>query len=92
MDVSILVLLDDAYRRECSGLAVERELVSILVLLDDAYRLAHTGHTNFPTKKFQSLFFWMMPTGIKYSIGPYCNFGVSILVLLDDAYRPVVRK
>ena len=39
--VSILVLLDDAYRHVMSwDAAIEYIMVSILVLLDDAYRLS----------------------------------------------------
>ena len=37
--VSILVLLDDAYRQDGGGYLPSDEEVSILVLLDDAYRL-----------------------------------------------------
>ena len=37
--------------------------VSILVLLDDAYRHAGLDFTPEDLKMFQSLFFWMMPTG-----------------------------
>ena len=36
---------------------------------------------------FQSLFFWMMPTGILYGRFYSRFIAVSILVLLDDAYR-----
>ena len=36
---------------------------------------------------FQSLFFWMMPTGINTSLFLLKSSAVSILVLLDDAYR-----
>ena len=45
--VSILVLLDDAYRRDVASLAVSLEIVSILVLLDDAYRRAWQNATAF---------------------------------------------
>ena len=37
---------------------------------------------------FQSLFFWMMPTGPGTRVVLGKLFNVSILVLLDDAYRP----
>ena len=39
--------------------------VSILVLLDDAYRLHAADATGIKLWKFQSLFFWMMPTGLR---------------------------
>ena len=42
-DVSILVLLDDAYRPSGKLHAREVRLVSILVLLDDAYRHGGPG-------------------------------------------------
>ena len=38
--VSILVLLDDAYRQKTGKTSVVLPVVSILVLLDDAYRLS----------------------------------------------------
>ena len=36
---------------------------------------------------FQSLFFWMMPTGTISCVVQNLHTTVSILVLLDDAYR-----
>ena len=36
---------------------------------------------------FQSLFFWMMPTGGVLQFAELIGYKVSILVLLDDAYR-----
>ena len=42
--------------------SMERAEVSILVLLDDAYRSGNTWD-NLSSIVFQSLFFWMMPTG-----------------------------
>ena len=41
-------------------------------------------------KKFQSLFFWMMPTGLMDLQIAFGHCQVSILVLLDDAYRQKV--
>ena len=38
--------------------------------------------------EFQSLFFWMMPTGEIPTMIDIAHLEVSILVLLDDAYRP----
>ena len=38
-------------------------MVSILVLLDDAYRLFYFEGGDENAWRFQSLFFWMMPTG-----------------------------
>ena len=65
--------------------------VSILVLLDDAYRrLDHTVETELLIE-FQSLFFWMMPTGKSLLGFSLPQIPVSILVLLDDAYRLVPR-
>ena len=61
--------------------------VSILVLLDDAYRLKMGKAERIIALMFQSLFFWMMPTGL-FGKGIHCGaMKVSILVLLDDAYR-----
>jgi len=37
--------------------------------------------------EFQSLFFWMMPTGLSFRVRQRPCSRVSILVLLDDAYR-----
>ena len=69
-------------------LAVNKRFVSILVLLDDAYRPAKYLTGRLKPERFQSLFFWMMPTGSgALSIPDYAD-NVSILVLLDDAYRP----
>ena len=112
LDVSILVLLDDAYRlrtaiytseptpsfNPCSsgwclpagaahgaGSAIEE--VSILVLLDDAYRQVSDRFNYSILSWFQSLFFWMMPTGKTWLAVSPDNIAVSILVLLDDAYR-----
>ena len=65
--------------------------VSILVLLDDAYRHFNLPSALHSSPLFQSLFFWMMPTGKcrhRYKRG---HTKVSILVLLDDAYRPRLR-
>ena len=61
--VSILVLLDDAYRQFWRILWKSFFWVSILVLLDDAYRPEDQCKLIFMTWRFQSLFFWMMPTG-----------------------------
>ena len=61
--VSILVLLDDAYRRSPSTWKGFFIAVSILVLLDDAYRPDIDQEKAFAALWFQSLFFWMMPTG-----------------------------
>ncbi len=65
-EVSILVLLDDACRPVeapmKNGVGVK---VSILVLLDDACRLFHQSIRLFLFPEFQSLFFWMMPAGLK---------------------------
>ena len=61
-------------------------MVSILVLLDDAYRLIE-GYAAVFNTWIQSLFFWMMPTGIKGLLFLLFNPMDSILVLLDDAYR-----
>ena len=60
--VSILVLLDTAYRLVTSFICFLGNLVSILVLLDTAYRLKPVG-------------------------GWFYLWNVSILVLLDTAYR-----
>ena len=63
--VSILVLLDDAYRPYITTRRSQSEVfVSILVLLDDAYRLNATATADISSLGFQSLFFWMMPTGL----------------------------
>ena len=43
--------------------------VSILVLLDDAYRLIVRYDDDSGIKQFQSLFFWMMPTGLRAEQG-----------------------
>ena len=48
-EVSILVLLDDAYRRNKNGTNDDFLSVSILVLLDDAYRPIMDG--NAPAKQ-----------------------------------------
>ena len=113
-NVSILVLLDDAYRlwviipglsgRGCfnpcsSGWCLPAyrpinrsrcaSLVSILVLLDDAYRLEPHTQSADQWMGFQSLFFWMMPTGSSLFSFLCFKISVSILVLLDDAYRPI---
>ena len=85
--VSILVLLDDAYRRPNEPCQRTRPLVSILVLLDDAYRLLAMLSSPSPKILFQSLFFWMMPTGALDDGARLPYRPVSILVLLDDAYR-----
>jgi len=62
--VSILVLLDDAYRPQyLEEIADLYKSVSILVLLDDAYRHTQQCLQNTHLIMFQSLFFWMMPTG-----------------------------
>ena len=62
--VSILVLLDDAYRQIHAQIEeMNRHNVSILVLLDDAYRLIAGCLAQIIPDEFQSLFFWMMPTG-----------------------------
>ena len=63
--------------------------VSILVLLDDAYRLLALDIFLFQEPEFQSLFFWMMPTGMVLVAGNVRSIYVSILVLLDDAYRRI---
>ena len=99
-----------------TGLRVPAELlmdvyVSILVLLDNAYR-RYTFLGGDALEEFQSLFFWIMPTGPKrcnatslehrfqslfFWIMPTGRWRlswilsapeVSILVLLDNAYRP----
>ena len=64
--VSILVLLDDAYRQLTQGLSLPQDSVSILVLLDDAYRNYAPVQGAFRGIVFQSLFFWMMPTGATF--------------------------
>ncbi len=61
--VSILVLLDNAYRRLTSQGHRGSGRVSILVLLDNAYRLFKPEAINYALG-FQSLFFWIMPTGL----------------------------
>ena len=61
--VSILVLLDDAYRLVGTEDLTDRNDVSILVLLDDAYRHSDELEKADLLAEFQSLFFWMMPTG-----------------------------
>ncbi len=67
LQVSILVLLDNAYRLACTqgaiGSAAVCLVVSILVLLDNAYRPSAFIFSRVPSSKFQSLFFWIMPTG-----------------------------
>ena len=66
--VSILVLLDDAYRHGGKKPAARcRQRVSILVLLDDAYRPFWFVSILYQLFQFQSLFFWMMPTGKELS-------------------------
>ena len=85
--VSILVLLDDAYRHSIIVSPSPQLVVSILVLLDDAYRQYAPPPSEVLLLRFQSLFFWMMPTGSKLSRSFIGSFSVSILVLLDDAYR-----
>ena len=97
--VSILVLLDDAYRpvtvwhfkspflcfnpcssgwclpaRYLGSCSVLWWRVSILVLLDDAYRLYMDQVEELRFISFQSLFFWMMPTGY-----PHLVLSASIL-------------
>ena len=67
---------------------VDCPAVSILVLLDDAYRLEERGQDPELYPRFQSLFFWMMPTGWRILDIVSDISEVSILVLLDDAYRP----
>ena len=67
--------------------ASDPEAVSILVLLDDAYRLLPSLSSFLKHSLFQSLFFWMMPTGGFWQTRAFCYVVVSILVLLDDAYR-----
>ena len=64
--------------------------VSILVLLDDAYRPGDPNLMKIIEAEFQSLFFWMMPTGYAFVYSQESNIFVSILVLLDDAYRPFI--
>ena len=66
-------------------------MVSILVLLDDAYRLEELKQEEKFLAGFQSLFFWMMPTGIALGGVITQILEVSILVLLDDAYRRSFR-
>ena len=67
--------------------AVTDLAVSILVLLDDAYRQLDRNTVIRGIDKFQSLFFWMMPTGKYFKNIESSKNIVSILVLLDDAYR-----
>ena len=64
--------------------------VSILVLLDDAYRRNIRCINRELKIQFQSLFFWMMPTGLLSFCHQGMSIRVSILVLLDDAYRPEI--
>ena len=46
----------------------QEQIVSILVLLDDAYRLVVITSKGNYIPWFQSLFFWMMPTGRKTGV------------------------
>ncbi len=66
--------------------------VSILVLLDNAYRQYLPRVLDEGEEVFQSLFFWIMPTGQEQVYSPSLDPTVSILVLLDNAYRRCLRK
>ena len=71
---------------------IAEAIVSILVLLDDAYRQEGPGLIIGKVIEFQSLFFWMMPTGQCEHHPLLCLHQVSILVLLDDAYRLIYSR
>ena len=86
--VSILVLLDDAYRLAVKCVYADRTYCFnpcssgwCLPAEDIASRITSLV-------PFQSLFFWMMPTGKGNNFWKHFLLHVSILVLLDDAYRP----
>ena len=86
--VSILVLLDDAYRLLLNFPLVGDHLsVSILVLLDDAYRHGILGRLRYSFPIVSILV--LLDDAYRQLIPPWkvCLVKVSILVLLDDAYR-----
>jgi len=81
LSVSILVLLDDSLEGGTSGILCSRPRVSILVLLDDSLEDSIDLQSN-DSRKFQSLFSWMIrskmtePTAMiaKYGFNP-CSLG-----------------
>ena len=81
--------MDNAYRQEaCRVSKKSTSGVSILVLLDNAYRPKIRRYPKARREGFQSLFFWIMPTGADARFREIVAISqVSILVLLDNAYR-----
>ena len=85
--VSILVLLDDAYRPPGLSERPRTKTVSILVLLDDAYRQLTQG-LSLPQDSVSILV--LLDDAYRHAKYLFClhhSRQVSILVLLDDAYR-----
>ena len=91
-EVSILVLLDDAYRQ--LFYFSRFNAISSFNPCSSGWCLPAEEKTKFIGRsiKFQSLFFWMMPTGPLIRQCWEALSLVSILVLLDDAYRRRRKK
>ena len=86
--VSILVLLDDAYRPMAPGFRIGLKVCFNPCSSGWCLPALPLAWWSNAGRMFQSLFFWMMPTGQAKEKKKLESLNVSILVLLDDAYRP----